>query len=147
MSKCETLEEYGEEQRPPHVRKTDGKRKSALPIELRDADELLERYGRWAQDRYQKRRCASAEGRYTPPPTRDDEPMQPFMADWNALKVQHALIVVPMQYRRVLQAYYIPQRKPHHAVRRELKISSVTWELSRIEGLRRFWSVYLRSLT
>lgn len=149
MSRCDTLDGYLEETRVRSAGTVLVKRKSGIPVELRDADELLERYGRWAQDRYQKRRCASAEGQYRPPPMRgqDDEPMQPFMADWSALNVQHALVKVPMQYRRVLQAYYIPKRKPHHAVRRELKINSGTWELSRIEGLRRFWSAYLRSLT
>lgn len=149
MSRCDTLDGYVEEPRAQSAGTVLVKRKSGLPVELRDADELLERYGRWAQDRYQKRCCASAERQYRPPPLRgqDDEPMQPFMADWSALNVQHALVKVPMQYRRVLQAYYIPQRRPHHAIRRELKISSGTWELSRIEGLRRFWSAYLRSLT
>ena len=118
-----------------------------MPTELREADEVLQRYGRWAQDRYQKRRCASAEGKYVPPPNRDEELMVGFMPDFDAMKVQHSLVVVPMQYRRVLQAYYIPQRLPHHAVRRKLQIKPTTWELSRIEGLRRFWSIYLRALT
>lgn len=113
-----------------------------VPEDLREADALMERYGRWAQDRYRKQRCASAEGGYAPPTNREDEPMQPLMAGWNALQVQHALVVVPMQYRRVLQAFYIPQRVPHHAVRRRLKIRADTWDASRIEGLRRFWSVY-----
>ena len=35
-----------------------------VPQELRLADELLEKYGRWAQDRHHKQRCASAEGKY-----------------------------------------------------------------------------------
>ena len=119
-----------------------------VPEDLRDADALLERYGRWAQDRYQKRRCASAEGGYTSPTNRDDEPPQVLMPEWNAMRVQHALVVVPMQYRRVLQAFYIPQRVPHHAVRRQLRIRAALWEQSRIEGLRRFWAVYrLRYLT
>lgn len=113
-----------------------------VPEELKEAEALLERYGRWAQDRYQKRRCASAEGQYRAPTNRDDEPMQGFMPDWCAMHVQHTLVVVPMQYRRVLQAYYIPQRRPHHAIRRELNIKTSTWELSRIEGLRQFWSKY-----
>lgn len=119
---------------------------TALPVDLREADALLERYGKWAQDRYQKRRCASAEGKYVPPPNRDEELMTGFMPDWNALKVQHALVVVPMQYRRVLQAYYIPKREPHHAVRRRLDIKPKLWEQSRVEGLRRFWAVYLRKM-
>jgi hypothetical protein len=124
-------------------------RNSSLPVELREAEELLVRYGQWAQGRYQKRRCGSAEGQYVPPPTRGQEhgPMQAFMLDWSAIKVQQALVVVPMQYRRVLQAYYIPQRRSHHAVRRELKINAGLWEQSRIEGMRRFWAAYLRSLT
>jgi len=113
-----------------------------VPEDLREADALLERYGRWAQDRYQKRRCASAEGGYNAPPSRDDEPLQPSMPGWQALQVQHAVAVVPMQYRRVLQAFYIPQRVPHHAVRRRLRIRADTWEASRIEGVRQFWRIY-----
>lgn len=121
---------------------------AGLDAEQRQADELLERYGRWAQDRYVKRRCASAEGQYVPPPTRSDEPMVPFMADFDAMRVQHALVVVPMQYRRVLHAYYIPQRVPHHAVRRRLGVAPAAWERDRLEGLRSFWTAYrLRGLT
>ena len=119
-----------------------------VPEELRTAEELLERYGKWAQDRYRTQRCASAEGNYRPPPSRDDDPREPFIADWNAMQVQRALQVVPMQFRRVLHAYYIPQRVPHHAVRRKLNITSRTWDGNRIEGLRQFWSIYrLRYLT
>jgi len=119
-----------------------------LDVEQRSADELLARYGRWAQDRYVKRTCASAEGKYVPPPTRGDEPMVPFMADFDAMRVQHALVVVPMQYRRVLHAYYIPQRVPHHAARRRLGVAPAAWERDRLEGLRSFWTAYrLRGLT
>jgi hypothetical protein len=149
MSTCDTLEGFVEVASAQRGQVVRARRKSALPVELREAEELLIRYGKWAQDRYQKRRCASAEGHYRPPPMRgqEDEPLQPFMPDWSAMKVQHALVVVPMQYRRVLHAYYIPQRRPHHAVRRELKIAAGLWEQSRIEGIRRFWAAYLRSLT
>lgn len=109
------------------------------------AEALLEKYGRWAQDRYKKQRCASAEGAYVPPPlpAADREPpMEPFIADWNAMGVQRALNQVPLAYRRVLQAYYIPQRLPYHAIRRQHKISVRTWEESRIHGVRMFWNVY-----
>ena len=122
----------------------------AVPVELRDAEELLERYGRWAQDRYRKQRCASAEGGYQAPTLgRDEErPLSAPLPDWNAMQVQRALQVVPMEFRRVLHAYYIPQRLPHHAVRRQLKITSGTWERSRLEGLRQFSNIYrLRYLT
>lgn len=36
---------------------------SVTPPDLHEAEALLIRYGLWAQDRYKKRRCASAEGR------------------------------------------------------------------------------------
>jgi hypothetical protein len=64
------------------------------------------------------------------------------MADFRALDVQHALVVVPMQYRRVLQAFYIPQRLPTNAIRRKHNIPSKTWEASHLIGLRSFWSIY-----
>jgi len=113
-----------------------------IPAELREADNLLERYGQWAQDRYRKQRCASAEGGYAIPNSRDEDPRPHLMPGWEALQVQHALVVVPMQYRRVLQAFYIPQRVPHHAVRRRLKITPALWEQSRVEGLRQFANIY-----
>ena len=125
-----------------------------VPVELRQAEELLEKYGRWAQDRYRKQRCASAEGKYQPPPStrnRDDEPMIPFIPDWSAMQVQRALQVVPMQFRRVLFAIYIPQKEHPMAARRRLKLRPDSWERSQIEGLRQFWSIYscryLRRLT
>lgn len=122
-----------------------------VPAELRDAEELLERYGRWAQDRYKKQRCASAEGKYVPPPTRSvdcDEPLQPLMADWSARQVQLALQVVPMQFRRVLFAIYVPQKEHPMAARRRYRLQRDVWDRSRIEGLRQFWNIYrLRYLT
>ncbi|WP_370679394.1 hypothetical protein [Comamonas sp. GB3 AK4-5] len=116
-----------------------------VPADLRQAEELLEKYGAWAQDRYKKRRCASAEGRYTPPPVPDaerEEPLAPFIPDWSAMNVHRALNEVPAPYRRVLHAFYIPQRLPQHAIRRQLKIPTTTWIKTRIEGLRMFWNVY-----
>ena len=115
----------------------------AVPIELRQAEELLGKYGRWAQDRYKKQRCASAEGRYIPPPTRSvdcDEPLEPLMADWCARHVQLALQTVPMQWRRVLQSFYIPQRRPWQAMRRVM--GGRAWDEYKIAGLREFWRIY-----
>lgn len=117
----------------------------SVPVDLRHADELLEKYGRWAQDRYRKQRCASAEGEYRPPHTRTvdcDEPLVPFIPDWNAMRVQRSLQVVPMQYRRVLHAYYIPQKEHPMAARRRLRLTASAWERSRLEGLRQFWNIY-----
>lgn len=116
--------------------------KPSIPPELREADDLLYRYGQWAQDRFKKQHCASIEHRYRPPILPGDEAPTPLMADFRALDVQHALVVVPMQYRRVLQAWYIPQRLPPHAIRRQHRIKARDWEASQREGLRMFWSIY-----
>ena len=125
-----------------------------VPVELRQAEELLEKYGRWAQDRYRKQRCASAEGKYQPPPStrnRDDETMIPFIPDWSAMQVQRALQVVPEQFRRVLFAIYVPQKEHPNAARRRMGASNRSWEERRIHGLRSFWRIYsvryLRNLT
>ncbi|MDH2234670.1 hypothetical protein N5K37_32690 [Delftia tsuruhatensis] len=118
-----------------------------VPVELRQAEELLERYGRWAQDRYKKQRCASAEGKYVPPPLpmKDrEEPMEPFMPDWSAMQVQRALQVVPMQFRRILLALYIPQKEHPNAARRRMNATNQQWHQGRINGLRSFWSSYSR---
>lgn len=116
--------------------------KPSIPPELREADDLLYRYGQWAQDRFKKQHCASIEHRYRPPPLPGDEAPTPLMADFRAMDVQHALVVVPMQYRRVLQAFYIPQRLPPNALRRKHGIPTKTWEVSHIMGLRMFWGIY-----
>lgn len=125
-----------------------------VPKDLQEAEALLECYGRWAQDRYKKQRCASAEGKYQPPPgvrSRDEPPVQSFIPDWSAMQVQHALQVVPMQFRRVLFAIYVPQKEHPMAVRRRLRLKSEAWESTRVMGLRQFWSIYscryLRRLT
>lgn len=125
-----------------------------VPVELRQAEELLEKYGRWAQDRYRKQRCASAEGRYQPPPghgAHDEEPMMPFIPDWSARQVQLALQDVPMQFRRVLFAIYIPQKEHPNSARRRIGMSNRDWNEGRIRGLRSFWAIYscryLRRLT
>ena len=124
-----------------------------VPRDLQQAEELLETYGRWAQDRYKKQRCASAEGKYRPPPDArsDDEPLIPFMPDWSARHVQLALQSVPMQFRRVLFAIYVPQKEHPNSARRRMGLSNQGWNDGRLHGLRHFWSIYsaryLRTLT
>lgn len=117
---------------------------TTTPPELREADALLTRYGLWAQDRYKKRRCASAEGLYKAPPTPGEPPMPELMPDFDAMKVQRALQVVPRQYGRVLEAIYIPQKEHPMAARRRYRLRPELWERSRVEGLRIFWGHYLR---
>lgn len=122
-----------------------------VPVELRQAEELLEKYGAWAQDRYKKRRCASLEGKYVPPPpptAEREEPLIPFIPDWSAMQVQRALQAVPMQFRRVLFAIYVPQKEHPMAARRRYRLKPDVWNFSRVEGIRQFWNVYrLRYLT
>ena len=117
---------------------------SITPPDLREAEELLIRYGLWAQDRYKKRRCASAEGQYRAPPTPGEEPMPELMADFAAMDVQRALQVVPRQYSRVLAAVYIPKAESELSARLRMGIKRRLWHDSRVQGLRLFWGHYLR---
>ena len=116
-----------------------------LPQELQAASRVLAQYGRWAQDRYKKQHCASIEHRYQSP---DLEPRpEPFVPDFHAMDVQRTLNLVPLQYRRVLHAQYIPQRLPPHAIRRQLRLTAKTWDCSHLIGLRMFdnnWRLHLQ---
>lgn len=120
---------------------------SVTPPDLREAEELLIRYGLWAQDRYKKRRCASAEGQYRAPPTPGEEPMPVLMADFAAMDVQRALQVVPRQYSRVLAAVYIPKAESELSARLRMGIKRRLWHDSRVQGLRLFWGHYLRRIS
>ena len=112
-----------------------------IPADLREADELLDRFGRWAQDRYRKQRCASAEGQYRSPDFwHDGELPEPLIADFRAMDVNRALNRVPLQYRRVLHSHYIPQRPPIDAQRRAMMIPIRLWDETHIAGLRMFWN-------
>jgi hypothetical protein len=115
-----------------------------IPQELQEADRLLTKYGRWAMDRFRFQHCASIEHKYIPP--RDVEkrrdPKEVLIADFQAMDVQRALQLVPVQYRRVLQAEYIPQRLPSAAIKRMLKLTKTTWDGSHLTGLRMFYNNY-----
>ena len=111
-----------------------------IPADLQQADRLLAQYGRWAMDRFRRHHCGSMEHRYVPPRDAEvrREPLEPLMPDFSAIEVQRALNQVPLQYRRVLQAEYIPQKLPPAAVRRMLKLTRTTWDGSHLAGLRMF---------
>ncbi len=82
-----------------------------LPVDLREADERLTRYGRWAMDRQRRRTCGSAEGRYRS--AQDDQDRQPpevLLHIDEALACQRALARVPELERKVLTILYVPQR-------------------------------------
>lgn len=117
-----------------------------IPNELKDADMLLTKYGRWAMDRFKKQHCISAEHMYNIPNSPGYTGPEVLIPDFRAMDVQRTLNLVPLQYRRVLQAQYIPQRLPPHAIRRMLRLTSSTWDGSWLAGLRMFdnnWRLHI----
>lgn len=117
-----------------------------IPEDLKEADEQLHKYGQWAQDRFQKQHCASIEHKYRAPKQYEEEPMQGFIADFHAIDVQRTLNLVPLQYRRVLHAQYIPQRLPPVAHRRMMRLTPKAWDEGHLLGLRMFsnnWRLHI----
>lgn len=114
-----------------------------IPQDLEEADEILNAYGRWAQDRYKKMHCGSAEGRYRAPPNDDDrEPKVPMPADFRAMQAQRALQAVPDAYRVVLHILYVPKRLPAEAQLRLLRLPHKLCADRHLAGLRMFWNRY-----
>lgn len=110
-----------------------------IPPSLRDADELLRRYGRWAMYRYKKQHCASAEGRYQTPPNDDDrQPREILLSTPDAMVCQRALARVPDRERVVLAILYVPHRLPAEAQLRILRIPPRLSQERHIAGLRMF---------
>lgn len=112
-----------------------------IPAELREADELLTRYGRWACDRRHRRRCGSAEGRYRAPANDDDrQPRELLQPDFEALQCQRALARVPDLERVVLTVLYVPQRVPVELQLRLLRVPPRLCRERQLRGLRMFWT-------
>jgi hypothetical protein len=110
-----------------------------IPHDLKDADELLVRYGRSVMDRYRKQHCASAEGRYAIPPNDDDRaPREMLLPAPDAALVQRALFKVPERERLVLQILYVPQRLPIEAQLRMKRIPVKLAAGRHLDGLRLF---------
>jgi hypothetical protein len=110
-----------------------------IPNDLRDADELLHRYGRWAMDRYKKQHCASAEGRYAIPPNDDDrQPREVFPRPDDITTINRALLAVPERERLILHILYVPKRLPAEAQLRLLRIPAKLSAERHLEGLRMF---------
>lgn len=115
-----------------------------LPQELRQADQMLTAYGRWAKDRQKVHRCGSAEGRFRPPPdeTVDEdarrEPRETLMPTTDALQVHRALIRVAEVEREILQILYVPQRM---RIEQQLRLRRIPGRLCQerhLRGLRMF---------
>ncbi len=114
-----------------------------LPDDLLDADDLLSRYGRWAMDRYRKRHCASAEGRYRTPPNDDDrQPREVLLSTPDAVLAQRALAMVPERERLVLAILYIPHRLPVEARLRVAGIPARLCAERHLRGLRMFCNLH-----
>jgi hypothetical protein len=112
-----------------------------IPFSLREADELLAKYGRWAKDRRRLHRCGSAEGRYVAPPNDDDrQPSEVIMSMPDAMACQRALARVPQQERIVLAVLYIPKRIPAEIQLRRLGIPPRLSRERHLLGLRMWWN-------
>ncbi len=117
-----------------------------LPVDLREADERLTRYGRWAMDRLRRHTCGSAEGRYRS--FQDDEdraPREVLQHIDEALACQRALAKVPEQERKVLTILYVPQRLPIEAQLRMAHIPPRLCQERHLRGLRMFENLYKKA--
>lgn len=114
-----------------------------LPLDLKDADERLTRYGRWAMDRQRRRSCGSAEGRYRS--FQDDEdraPREMLQHIDEALACQRALARVPELERRVLGILYVPTKLPVEVQLRLAFIPPRLCQERHLRGLRMFENIY-----
>lgn len=114
-----------------------------LPVDLREADERLTRYGRWAMDRQRRRTCGSAEGRYRS--AQDDQDRQPpevLQHIDEALACQRALARVPEQERRILAIIYIPSRQSVEVQLRLAHIPARLCQERHLRGLRMFDNIF-----
>lgn len=112
-----------------------------IPHRLRDADDLLHRYGRWAKDRLRLYRCGSAERAYRAPlddEDRDEQGKPVLMHVDLAMACQRALARVPEKERVVLAILYIPKRKPPELQLRLLRIPPRLSQERHILGLTMF---------
>ncbi len=115
-----------------------------IPPSLRDADDILTRYGRWAMHRDARRTCGSAEGAYKAPANDDDrKPREQLMPMLDALACQRALSRVPDVERTALTILYIPQHingklVPVEKQCRLLRLPPRLMQDRHIRGLRMF---------
>lgn len=118
-----------------------------VPAHLLWVDDLLTRYGRWAQGRSGgPRTCGSAERAYRAPAVADDDarrtPAPVAMDSLTAVLVQKTLIRVPDRERMVLHVLYVPQRLPVAAQLRMLQVTARDCRARHAAGLRMFGNLY-----
>lgn len=112
-----------------------------IPLDLREADELLAKYGRWAKDRRRYERCGSAEGAYKAPPNDDDrQPKMLTLTLSEAMACQRALAGVPQAERIVLGVLYIPRKVSVEVQLRRLNVPPRLSRERHLSGLRMWWN-------
>lgn len=106
--------------------------------DLKDADQALETYGKWAADRPQIRTCGSAEGKYkSPQDDIDRQPASQYNID-EMMACQRALAGVQDKERIVLTILYIPRKVSIQAQIRLYKLDQRTFAERHRSGLRQF---------
>ena len=114
-----------------------------IPLVLHEADERLNRYGRWAMDRMRVHHCGSAEGRYRSVQNDDDRaPREVLLHIDEAMNCQRAFAKVPERERLVLAILYIPRRMPVEMQLRLARIPPRICQERHLLGLRMFENLF-----
>lgn len=110
-----------------------------VPHSLRDADDMLHRYGRWCKDRLRLHRCGSAERAYRAPQDDLDREPRPVILHIDLVTAcRRALAKVPEKERVILAILYVPKRIPAHVQLRLMRIPPRLSQERHILGLRMF---------
>lgn len=120
-----------------------------IPPELRRADDLLTRYGRWATsygarkgaptlDRMFIREADRKESLEAWQRRREHVPHDHLMPTPDAMLVQRALARVADRERVVLSILYIPRRQPVHMQVAALRLTPSLCRIRHLSGLRMF---------
>jgi len=115
-----------------------------LPQELREADDILNSYGRWANRGGGGARCGSAEGMYRAP--QDDEDRQPRMPLMPPLEVERcrdALGTLPTMTLLVIQWLYVDSSGLQAKMRKH-GIQPRHMRERHLDGVQLFWAAWKR---
>lgn len=116
-----------------------------LPQELKEADDLLTSYGRWANRWGGGGRCGSAEGMYRAPQDDEDrKPSEPVMPPLDAERCQKALSKLPMMTLLVIQWLYVDTGGLQAKMRKH-SIHPRHMRERHLEGVQLFWREWLGS--
>ena len=116
-----------------------------LPAELHEADELLNRYGRWARGGGGGgARCGSAEGMYRAPQDDEDRrPREPVMPPLEVERAKEAKSTLPMMTLLIIQWLYV-DTGALHAKMRQHGIQPRHMRERHLDGVRLFWANWQR---